>query len=269
MSGRVETVNVHGVSVQLLRGGSGPPLLYLHSALGEVSWLPFHDLLSRHFDVFAPAHPGFGASDGLDRMQDVEDLVLHYLDMFDLLGWSRVSVVGLSLGGWIAAELATRNPERVENLVLANAAGIYVPGIPSTEIFLDHAVDPNARARLRELCFFDPTSGVAQEFFPDEPSEQVQLLMYRAREAAARYGWDPYFYNPRLPGRLYRVKARTMVLWSDSDRLVSVEHARAYQTGIAGARLEVLERSGHLVHLEAPARFADAVIGFLAGAPQR
>jgi len=260
----IELIQVRGIPIQLMRGGTGRPLLYLHSALSEVAWLPFHDLLARHFEVYAPAHPGFGASEGLDRIQDMEDLVFHYLDLFDHWKWERVSVVGLSLGGWIAAELATRNPERIDRLVLVDAAGLHVPGTPMVEIFLDNSVWPDARARLRRLCFYDPDAPVAQAFLPDgEMAPDKLLLMFKARAAAARVGWDPYFHNPRLRDRLHRIKAPTLILWGDSDRLILLSHAEAYHAGIPGSRLQVLERSGHMLPLDRPEAFAAAVIEFL------
>ncbi|MFQ5520836.1 MAG: alpha/beta fold hydrolase [Candidatus Methylomirabilia bacterium] len=260
----IEMIRVRGTPIQLMRGGVGPPLLYLHSAMSEVVWLPFHDLLARQFEVYAPAHPGFGVSEGLDRIQDMEDLVFHYLDFFDHWGWERVSLVGLSLGGWLAAELATRNPDRIDRLVLVDAAGLHLPGTPMVEIFVDNTVWPDARERLRRVCFYDPDSPIARAFIPDgEVSSDRLLLMFKAREAAARVGWDPYFYNPRLRERLHRVKAPTLILWGDSDRLIPLTHAEAYRAGIVGSQLQVFERCGHMLPLEQPEAFATAATDFL------
>ena len=258
-----EILQLNGAPVGMLRGGSGPPLLYLHSAGGEVVWMLFHDLLARDFQVFAPAHPGFGMSEGLDRIDAMEDLVIHYLDLLDLLGLERVDVVGLSLGGWLAAELATRNPERLRRLVLVDAAGIYVPGHDGFEFFRDPITTPGFSREMRERCFHDPSSEAAQSFIPDVIPFDKLLFYYRARQATARVAWNPYFYNPKLRGRLYRVKCPTLVLWGDSDGLLPLDFASAYHEAIPGSELKVLPQCGHLPPIERPEEFAAAVKEFL------
>ena len=106
-------VEIGGSKTKLLRGGSGDPLLYLHSAGGETLWMPFHEALSEHFEDFAPAHPGFDTSEGLDKIDGMDDMVFHYLDFIDAMGFETVNIVGVSYGGWIAAELATTYPKRI------------------------------------------------------------------------------------------------------------------------------------------------------------
>jgi pimeloyl-ACP methyl ester carboxylesterase len=125
-----EMLDVRGVKIQMLKGGAGDPLLYLHSAGGEIVWLPFFEQLSQKHTVYLPAHPGFSKSEGLDRIDTMEDLVFHYTDLMDQLGLTQPYVVGLSLGGWLAAELATRYPNRMRKLALISAVGLRVPGTP-------------------------------------------------------------------------------------------------------------------------------------------
>ncbi len=260
-----EILRLNGAPVQMLRGGSGPPLLYLHSAGGEVVWMPFHERLAGDFEVFAPAHPGFGMSEGLDRIDTMEDLVIHYLDLLDLLGLERVNVVGLSLGGWLAAELATRNRERLHRLVLVDSAGIYLPGHDGFEFFLDPVVTPGFSQEMRRRCFYNPDSEVARAFIPDVIPFDKLLFYYHARQATARVAWNPYFYNPKLRGRLYRVKCPTLVLWGDSDGLLPLDFARAYHGAISGSQLKVIPQCGHLPPIERPEEFAAAVTEFLVG----
>ena len=114
--------------VQVRRGGSGVPVVYLHSATGEGEGLLLLDQLAESFDVVAPMFPGYGESEGIEQIDDMEDAVFHLLDLFDQLGLTSPAVVGMSLGGWMAAELATRYPERVSKLVLVNPAGLYIAG---------------------------------------------------------------------------------------------------------------------------------------------
>ncbi|HMP60378.1 MAG TPA: alpha/beta hydrolase [Gemmatales bacterium] len=124
-SGELSVVDVAGVPTQIRRGGEGPPFFYLHSALGETIWLPFLELWSRKFTVYAPAHPGYAQSQGFDALRHIDDLAFHYVDMLDTLGLDKVAIGGISLGGWTAVEIASRGPERVSKLWLCNAPGLW------------------------------------------------------------------------------------------------------------------------------------------------
>jgi pimeloyl-ACP methyl ester carboxylesterase len=240
----------------MLKGGSGEPLLYLHSAGGEVVWLPFFEQLSQHYTVYLPGHPGFSKSEGLDKIDTVEDLVFHYTDVMDHLGLSKPYVAGLSLGGWLAAELATRYANRIRKLVLMNAVGLRVPGSPIADIF---AATP---AETRNLVFYDPQSDLAKMFVPDVPSPEVLENALKAREATARVGWNPYLCNPKLRDRLYRITIPTLVIWGDSDRLVPLAHGKAYQEGIAGAKLVVIGKCGHAPPFEKPQETVNVLTEF-------
>jgi len=251
-----EFLNVRGTKIQMLKGGTGDPLLYLHSAGGEVAWLPFFELLSRHYTVYLPAHPGFSQSEGLDKIDTMEDLVFHYTDLMDHLGLTQPYVAGLSLGGWLAAELASRYSHRIRKLALIDAVGLRVPGSPIAEIF---AV---TSAETRNLVFHDPQSELAKMFVPDVPAPEVLENTLKAREATARVGWNPYLCNPKLRERLYRVSVPTLVIWGESDRLVPPAHGKAYQEGIAGSKLLILEKCGHAPPFEKPEETAKLLTEF-------
>lgn len=258
------TLEVRGRRIQEIRGGSGAPLLYLHGAAGEALWLPHLERLAERYELHAPAHPGFLESEGLDEIRDVEDYALHYLDYLDALGWERVRVVGLSLGGWIAAELASRHPERVERLVLADAVGIRIPEKPIADLF---AIDTRFPERLRELLFFDPTGPAAQLVQPpgqgsELPDDVLENAM-KAMAATAKVGWNPLLHDPKLEGRLHRVSAPTLVLWGEHDRVTPLEYGERYAKRIPDARLEVLSECGHLAPFERPDAWAEAVARFL------
>jgi pimeloyl-ACP methyl ester carboxylesterase len=249
-------LDIRDTKIQMLKGGSGEPLLYLHSAGGEVVWLPFFELLSQHYTVYLPAHPGFSQSEGLDKIDSMEDLVFHYTDLMDYLGLVQPYVAGLSLGGWLAAELATRYANRIRKLALLNAVGLRVPGAPIAEIF---AVTPE---ETRNLVFHDPQSDLAKMFVPDVPSPEVLENTLKAREATARVGWNPYLCNPKLRGRLYRITVPTLVIWGESDRLVPLAHGQAYHEGIAGSKLVILEKCGHAPPFEKPQEAAKLLSDF-------
>jgi pimeloyl-ACP methyl ester carboxylesterase len=256
MTGTERTLEIGGKAVQAWSGGSGPPLLYLHGA-GVYWWMPVHDLLAARFTVHLPVHPGFGASQGYEELETMEDLVFHTLDVMDALGLERAHVVGLSLGGWLAAELALRHPQRVDRLVLVDAAGTRVPGVERPDLFMA------GPARARELLFADPESALARRLVPDAPPPERLEVALRGREAAARLLWNPHVQYRRLTGRLGRIKAPTLVVWGAQDRLLPPPLGEAYRRGIPGATLTTLDGCGHLPPLEQPERFARVALDFL------
>jgi pimeloyl-ACP methyl ester carboxylesterase len=239
--------------VRLLRGGAGAPLLYLHGGGGS-QWSPVHQALSEKFDVIAPDHPGFGQSDVMDDLDTMEDLVYHYLDLLDSLGLERVSLAGVSFGGWLAAELAVHSPDRFGALVLAAAAGPRLPGHLVTDIFL-----MTAKQRMAAL-FHDPAN--IPETDPADPVAAFQE--YKNLTGLARFGWVPFMSDPKLQRRLYRVTARTLVIAAEHDAVMPREIADAYVQGIDGARLLVLPGTGHALDSEAAAAYTAAITEFLA-----
>ena len=246
--------------VDLLRGGEGPPLVFMHSLLGETRWLPFHQQLAERFDVIAPAHPGFGETEGLERVDTMEDVVFHYLDVLDGLGLQQVHVVGVSLGGWIAAELAVRYPDRIGRLVLADAFGLWLDAHPIPDLFAKFADTP----ALRRLLFADPAGPMADLLLPNKaPDADRTAAALRAMEATARLGRNPFMHDPKLAGRLRRVTCPTLVLWGERDPLLPLAYAEAYRDRIRNAELEVLPACGHLPHFEQERRFVAAVTEFL------
>jgi len=259
-TGAVEStfVDVAGRKTQLTVGGEGPPLLYLHSAGGETEWMPFHEGLARSFRVYLPAHPGFALSEGLDQIDDIYDLVWHYVDLLDELKLDRVPVVGFSLGAWLGVELAIHRPQRVEKLVMVDAAGLYLPEAPMAEIFIDDL------QKMRELVFFDANDPAVKLAMPTSLDDDRILNWLRAREATARIGWNPYLHNPRLSGHLHRVACPTLLLWGREDRLIPLAHGEYYARQIPAASLKVFDNCGHMLPYEKPAEFDAAVKEFLA-----
>ena len=131
-----ETITVNGVATHVLRGGEGPPLVYLHGAAPAGEWLPIHRRLAQRFSVYAPDHPGFGHTPRPEWLTEMVDLVLHYEELFRALNLAKPAIAGFSLGGWIAAEFAAFYPDRVGALVLL----YYVR--KGTGVLSEHAADP-------------------------------------------------------------------------------------------------------------------------------
>jgi pimeloyl-ACP methyl ester carboxylesterase len=258
---QTRTVEVAGRKVRLVVGGEGPPLLYLHSAGADVDWVEAHERLAKRFTVHLPAHPGFAESTGGETVDGIFDWALHYVDLLDVLGLASVPVVGTSLGGWAAAEVAALWPERVSRLVLVDAVGLWIDAAPIGELF------GSTPPQLAEMLFADQGHPIAQMLramttIADVP-EVFALTQLRALEAAARVGWNPYLHDPKLEGRLRRVSAPTLVLWGRQDGLVPPVYGERWRDRIRGARLEVLDPCGHLPPIECPDAFARAVLEFL------
>jgi pimeloyl-ACP methyl ester carboxylesterase len=255
--------------ISMLRGGTGEPLVYLHSAAGEAVHAALEDLADDH-DVMVPLFPGFGESEGIEAIDGIEDATFHLLDVLDVLELSAPAVIGLSLGGWMAAELATRSPERVGKLVLVSPVGLYIDGAPVGQIF------GRSPAELADDLFADQSQPMAQmmhalsEKMGDlmsmaEVPIAILMPMWASMSATAKIGWNPYLHNPKLRSRLRRVTAPTLVVAGAQDGLLPRAHPEAYAEGIAGARLEVLEDAGHMVPLERPDEFVTLVRNFVDG----
>jgi pimeloyl-ACP methyl ester carboxylesterase len=244
---------VRDTRIRVLRGGSGPPLIFLHGASGHVGWLPFLERLSQSFDVLAPEHPGFGASDDPLWLDRPSDLACFYLDMIDTLTLDGVHLIGTSLGGWIAAELAVRNTSRLASLTLVCAVGIAANGAPIDDMFRMSA-EENARR-----FYFDP--GRARRRLEGLASADPRILV-RNRSTVVRLAY-PHFMNPDLAKWLHRVNIPTLLIWGEGDRLVPPRFGEAYQHYIPKASLVVIPKAGHAPFEEQPDAFLTAFNDFL------
>jgi pimeloyl-ACP methyl ester carboxylesterase len=267
MSARL--IDVHGREVAVIEAGDGAPLVYLHGfadvhgVSGEL--LPFHQRLSRHARVIAPAHPGCNGTDELPSCS-IDDVTFHYLELFDALELSRVDLVGHCVGGWIAAELAVRHPERIGRLTLIGACGLFVPGEPTGDVFM-HAQPERGTdlSSLRTLLFAEPDSVPAMRWFPDGRGDlDEEVRRYQMLRFGSFVGFKPpYFYHLELKERLYRASMPALVISGERDRMVPPAHARTYHDELPEAtRFELVGGAGHAVHLEQPDRVADRIIEF-------
>lgn len=257
-TGAPDRLSVHGIELEVLRRGAGRPVVLLHGLQPVDPGARFLDLLARRCALLAPSHPGFGRSPRPEGFETVYDLVHLYLALLDALPDERVSLVGFSFGGWLAAEIAAACAHRLDRLVLVDALGIKVSdrGTPDIlDVFNTHPDTVQARS------WHDPA-----RFAPDYDAMTDEALTLRARnwESLSRYGWHPYMYNPQLPRWLSRVAVPTLVLWGASDRIVAPSYGEAYSALIPNARFAAIEAAGHHPEIERPDAFADHLLGFLA-----
>jgi pimeloyl-ACP methyl ester carboxylesterase len=247
------TITLRDTRVRVLRGGSGVPLIFLHGASGHVGWLPFLDRLSQRFDVIAPEHPGFGASDDPPWLDRPSDLAYFYLDLIEALKLDHVHLMGTSLGGWIAAELAIRNTTQVASLTLVCAVGIVPDGPPIDDLFRISA-EENARR-----FYFDP--GRARRRIESLASADARLLV-KNRSTVVRLAY-PCFANLDLAKWLHRINVPTLLIWGANDGLVPIRFGETYRRLIPDSKLVVISEAGHAPFEEKPDAFLDALADFL------
>ena len=232
-------------------GGDGPPLLYLHGAVGQKGWAPFLERLSQQFTVYAPYIPGYGEASGLEHLADLTDLTLYHLELLDALGVGHAHVVGHFLGGMIAAEMAAFSPPSVGRLALASPAGVWRDEDPVADLL---ALNAN---ELSERLTATPGGAASIDGLAD------MLARDRMQDiaAAGKFLWP--LPDKGLNRRAYRIKAPTLILWGEQDRINPPSYAVDFQGLIAGSRTETVANAGHLLMLEQPDSFADAVAAFL------
>jgi len=250
-------MKLQGIDVDVVRKGSGQPLVMLHGGGGPVVGLPFADRLAEHFELIAPTHPGFAGSRIPDHFTRVDDLVFLYLDLLDELDLRDAVLMGFSMGGWTAVEMATMTTERLSKLILVDSVGVKVGGRDDRDIADVFALPGN---KLAEIMFHDPSLAPNPA---DLPEDQLEIVAAN-RIALGVYTWDPYMHNPKLPRRLHRIRIPTHFIWGASDRLVTVDYGRKFCNMIDGATMTVIEKAGHAPQMEQPDAFVDAVLKFAA-----
>lgn len=265
--GQFEELNltIHDVKTRVLKGGSGPDLLYWHGAGGGGSWQEHHALLAEHFTVYAPDHPGWGGSEGPEWMDTVQDYVLHYDSLMQELNLHLPVLVGHSLGGWMAAEFAIAYPNQISALALVNAAGYPFDNNCACEDAPPDFFAAASRGGVEFAKLVFHKMDVAAAYFPAELTPETILRRYRELTSTARIAWNTWF-EPKLPRRLSRVTTPTLVLWGAHDRLFPVAFAHRYAEAITGARLEILDDCGHMTPFENPSALSQSVLELHMGA---
>jgi pimeloyl-ACP methyl ester carboxylesterase len=250
-------IHVSGMDIELERRGSGQPLLLLYGEEGLEPEAPFIDELAKNYEVFIPSPPGFGASERPDWISSLDDVSYIYLDLVEKLALKNTPVVGFSVGGWLAAEIATKDDSFISKLVLVDAYGIK-PGGPFDRDIADFwSLHPS---QVLKLKWHDTEKG--KRDFPSMPEEKLTIVA-RNIESLARFCWDPFMHNPKLKRRLHRIKVPTGVIWGEHDGIVKPAYGKAYAEAIPGATLQVIPGAGHFPHLEQPESFMAALREFL------
>jgi len=273
----VEQISFGPVQLEVLRCESGrrgrSPLLLMHGINNISPEAPFLALLAEHGELIAPSHPGFGHSPRPDDFDTMYDLVRLHLAVLDDIPDEKVTMIGFSFGGWIAAEVAVCRPRKLDRLVLVDPVGIKIGGREERDIvhFFNTSPDELSRRAWHDQASRPPgVYGLGwQTAVGAAMSDEEMVTLARNWDALCIYAWRPHMYNPQLKQWLHRIAVPTLVLWGASDRIVTPEYGRVYSSLIPGARFEVLERAGHHPELEQPRNFVDAIRDFLDEGPRK
>jgi pimeloyl-ACP methyl ester carboxylesterase len=255
--------------LEILRAGtaSADTLLLIHGVNPISPKAPFVAELARTRNIIAPSHPGFGASPLPADFDTMYDLVNLYLDVLDNLPDGDIAVAGFGFGGWIAAELAVAGHPRLRRLILVDAVGIKIGGREDRDIV--HMFNTNP-IELNRLCWHDPAArpdgiyGLGwQAVISDAMTDAEMISLARNWDSLCLFAWRPHMFNPQLKHWLHRIGVPTLVLWGESDRIVSPDYGRHYASLIPGAMFETIPQAGHHPELEQPAAFAASIERFL------
>jgi len=250
-----------GITVELRRDGSGAPLVVIHGELGVPGWLESFAKLAEQYDVIVPSLPGYGRSARPEWIMSVHDLAA-WITWFarDLDLRTPVNVIGCSLGGWAAAEIATVAPQFFNKLVIVGAMGIKPKQGEIFDYFLESGLTGLRRAFHRPEQSSEFMRYWGKEWTPGEAD-----LVEQHREMTCRLAWRPYMHSLTLRHLLPGAATPTLLVWGREDAITPLECGEIYRTAIPRSRLAVIENCGHMPEMEQPAEFARLVGDFLAG----
>lgn len=256
-------VDVGGIGVVTLEGGSGRPLLMLHDELGYPGWMGWNAALAGEHRFMVPLQPGFGRTPRVEWFKTVRDVAAFYARMVREAGVGPIDVIGFSMGGWIAAEMAAADPAMFERVVLVAPLGIR----PAQGEILDFLAMTMRRHVMATVS--NQGAAEAKALYGGGVSPEQYELFEAARAESSRLAWEPYMHDATLPHRLGGLQGpQTLIVWGEADQVVPRGCAEAYAQAIPGARLEIIEGAGHRPEIEAPGRFVELVSALL-DAPAR
>jgi pimeloyl-ACP methyl ester carboxylesterase len=248
------TIEVDQCRTHYRRAGKGRPVVFLHGASGAPVVLPFMEKLATRYDVIVPDHPGYGLSDEPEWLENIHDVAYFYLDFLQALKLEKAVVIGSSMGGWMAMEMAVRSTSRIASLVLVSPAGLFAEGAHPADIFLLPQED-----MVRKL-FHDQKYAEQRLAMPETP-EGIDLGL-KNRHTTARLAWEPRLQDPFLAKWLHRIDVPVSIVWGQQDQILPVATAHEIKRLIPKAELNIFENCGHLPQVEQVDKFCDVVFRF-------
>lgn len=239
------------VPLEVDERGDGQPFLLLHPGAGPASMLRFAERLAGRGEmrVITPTNPGFALTERPDALSDIAGLARLYAAFLDELALENVTVIGNSIGGWVAAELGLLGTPWVTGLVLVDAVGFDLPEHPVTD------VSGMAPPEIMQHAFHDPAPFLQD---PANLSEEERAALAANQRALAVYA--PAMTDPSLAGRLPALEIPVLVIWGASDGIVDPAVGRAYAEAIPISKFILLPNAGHMPQLETPELVLDAIL---------
>jgi pimeloyl-ACP methyl ester carboxylesterase len=256
MTDILKPCRVGNINLNLRRQGQGRAILFLHGAGGVSEWGPFFQELSSSHDVWVPDHPGFGVSDNPPFIKNMSDLAMFYLDFLDEHAPpDGFDIVGHSIGGWLAAEIATRNARHIRSMSFISSAGLRLEGCPMGDVFIW-----NAEESIKNLIF-DPV--IQEKRLNAQPTLEEAEILVRNKFTFAKLAWHPRLFNPDLKKWLHRIKVPTQVIWGEHDGLIPKEYAKMWADALHAQECTVLKDCSHSPVSEKPVETAQLIKKFL------
>ncbi len=267
----LENITICNTQIEMLKGGSGDPLLILHGTDGSLGWLKYAQELAEEFTVYIPSHPGFGNSEKPEWIQSMTDLTFFYSWLIEELQLENCNVMGFSIGGWLTAELLSVSPNLFNKAILVDSAGIKPQNKDIVDIFL---LTPQQVAELMvknvnnvpefEKVFGDSEAPSGTYYITGSTGNfNPQYIADKNRETAVRLCWKPYMFDPKLQHTLNRVNKPVQIIWGANDALIPLECARMFHSSIPNSQLNIIDDCGHLPQMEQTDKFIKIVNDFL------
>jgi pimeloyl-ACP methyl ester carboxylesterase len=247
-------IEVDGCRTHYRRAGKGTPLVFLHGASGAPVVLPFMEKLATRYDVLVPDHPGYGQSAEPEWLENIHDVAYFYLDFLKALELEKAVIIGSSMGGWMAMEMAVRDTSRIGAVVLVSPAGLFAPGAEPADIFL------LPQEEMVRKLFHDQKFAQARLAIPETP-ESIDLGL-KNRHTTARLAWEPRLQDPFLAKWLHRIDVPVSVVWGAQDAILPVATAHEIKRLLPKAELNILDNCGHLPQVEQMEKFCDVIFRF-------
>lgn len=254
---REETHKVGADDLIVLKAGSGKPILVLHEELGYPGWQKWNDALASKRQLITPLHPGFGRTPRADWIMNIRDLAAFYARFVREQKLAPVEVIGFSLGGWIAAEMAANDPALFSKMVLVAPAGIRPPEGEIMDLFTVPAYTYLRRSVVNE------NTPEFRSLYGGGDTPEAYEAFEDARAETARLAWQPYMFNPSLPHLLESVGVPTLLAWGREDKVVPFSAASVFQKSLKNSRLAAFDTCGHRPEIEKSDQFIKEVQSFL------
>ncbi|PPR09421.1 MAG: 2-succinyl-6-hydroxy-2,4-cyclohexadiene-1-carboxylate synthase [Alphaproteobacteria bacterium MarineAlpha11_Bin1] len=259
MVSQSETLKIAGTEVDVERRGKGRPLMILHGEDGFEGTLPLVDDLAQYFEVFIPHMPGFRKSTLPTFIRGIDDVSYVWLDLLERLELTAVTLLGFSVGGWLAMEMATKNASRIGRMVLTGSVGIKFGDAYDRDI---EDIYFYTTETVRKLRFHIEENDPHRDLSNLNKKQALELA--KSREAIAKLCWEPYFHTPSLLNRLHRIDMPVQVVWGANDRMTLPKYGRAISRALPNSCFSLIRGAGHFPHIEQPDRFTNVLNDFFA-----